>query len=174
MRSLSRLLLAAVPTAVLAVSAAVPMAHAAVPAQDRDFLIAAHQGNLAEIESAQPSLLGRPGVCAAIRDMGPMLITDHTRLDAAGGQVAMRDGVMLPTMPTAAQARQLRATAAMNGAQFNRSWLAMERAWHEQTLNAVRHEIAVGQSRDVQDAARTALPVVQRHLSMIQQAQQHC
>ncbi|QIS21514.1 DUF4142 domain-containing protein [Nocardia terpenica] len=154
-----------------AVGSAEPVALAG---QDQQFLMAAHQGNLAEMLSGTRAALTGQGVCEAVPRIGRMLVTDHTQLDAQGAMVAVRTGTPLPLTPTPDQTQQLLATGMKTGRDFDIAWLQMQQRFHTETLAAVRQEIAGGASDEVQTLARQAEPVVLQHLSAVQEALTVC
>jgi putative membrane protein len=67
-------------------------------AQDRAFLVAAHQSNLAEIQAGQ--VAQQKATTDVVREHGQIFIRDHTRLDASLRQKAQALGVSLPSQPS--------------------------------------------------------------------------
>ncbi|WP_078591737.1 DUF4142 domain-containing protein [Streptomyces megasporus] len=134
--------------------------------QDSTFLKAAHQGNLAEIAAGQDAL--RNARTACVRNVGSILIRDHTRLDAQGKAQADKFGVSLPTAPDPEQQRQLADVRAKAGTDaYDRAWLRVQAASHEKTLALIDQEIRAGQNPEVKAVARAARPVVAMHLEMV-------
>ncbi|PPJ14212.1 DUF305 domain-containing protein [Nocardia nova] len=152
-----------------AVGAAQP---AALSAQDSDFLVAVHQGNMTEMLSGAGA--AAMGTCQQVRDLGPILVADHTRLEAMGAAVAIPNGVALPLMPTADQSQQMRDTAMKTGRDYDLAWLHMQEGFHVQTLQAGATETAQGSSPQVTALVQNAAPVVQHHLDMIRDALAVC
>ncbi len=150
------------------VAAAGALALAAGPAaaapsqQDQEWLVAAHQSNLAEIAAGQAAL--QQATTPAVREHGQMLIDDHTRLDAALTPVAQQLGVTLPGEPSEAQQQALAAVTAQQGAAFDRAWVESQIAGHRATLAAGQQELAAGTEQAVKDLAAASAPVVQGHL----------
>jgi putative membrane protein len=147
----------AAPTAV--------QAQSPVTQQDRDFLVAAHQSNLAEIAAGNTAQ--SKGASATVRDLGARMVADHTKLDAALAPVAAQLGVALPGTPNAEQQNQLAQVSAKSGQAFDAAWLAAMIAGHRQTLAAIQTELSNGSSEQVKQVAQTAQPVVQDHLNML-------
>ena len=155
--------------AMFTVSSAMQARAAVAPsAQDRAFLRAAHQSNLAEIAAGKAAL--RAATTDMVRRHGQQVLADHTRLDADLKTVAQRLGVSLPAEPGVAQTRQLAAVSARSGAAFDSAWIAQQIAGHEAARAAVEAEIAEGSDADVMTLARDAEPVVRTHLSMLRVA----
>lgn len=153
---------AAVVAALAGLALAASPAAAAPNAQDQQFLVAAHQANLAEIASGQAAVAeaATPGV----REMGQQLVTDHQALDAQLTAVAQQLGVALPGTPTPEQQAALAEVQAQDGQDFDTAWLYLQIRSHRQTLALGEQELAGGAEQAVKDLATAAAPVVQRHL----------
>jgi putative membrane protein len=141
---------------------AVPGAQAAPSAQDQAWMTAAHQGNLAEIAAGQAAVA--QASTDTVRELGQMLITDHTTLDANLTAAATELGITLPTAPSPEQQAELNAVAAKSGAAFDSAWVESQIAAHRATLAAGETELATGSEQQVKDLAAAAAPVVQHHL----------
>jgi putative membrane protein len=141
---------------------------AAPNAQDRAFLIAAHQSNLAEIQAGQ--VAQQKATTSVVREHGQIFIRDHTRLDASLKQKAQALGVTLPGQPNAAQRAQLAAVSAKSGAAFDSAWLTQQLASHRATLALGNTELAQGSDPNAKAVATASAPVVKAHLAMLEQA----
>jgi putative membrane protein len=130
--------------------------------QDREFLVAAHQGNLAEIAAGQAAQ--QKATTDTVRALGQMLITDHQTLDAQVVATAQQLGVTLPGEPSPAQQAELARVAANTGQAFDNAWIASQIAAHRQTLALGERELANGAEPTVKALATAAAPVVQHHL----------
>jgi putative membrane protein len=134
--------------------------------QDQTFLRKAHQSNLAEIQAGR--LAQRKAASASVRDMGARLVRDHTRLDSRLRPVADQLGVNLPDRPNAMQRQVAAQLAARSGAAFDRAWVAAMLVGHRQALADGQAELRSGSSDRVRSLARSAAPVIQGHLTMLQ------
>jgi putative membrane protein len=159
--------LALVPAAVLGivVLAGAP-ALAAVSGQDTTWMQAAHQGNLAEIAAGRAAQQSATG--AQVKQLGAMFVQDHTRLDAQLTQAAQRLGVQLPPAPTPQQQQQLAAVQQKTGQAFDAAWISTQIAAHVTTIAATQRELQGGSDATVLGLARAATPVVQQHLTELQ------
>jgi putative membrane protein len=140
-----------------------------VSEQDRRFLRQAHQGNLAEIAAGE--LARTRGQAEVVRSLGAVLVTDHTRLDAAVRETAERLGVSLPTEPTPQGRAMLARLRALSGSAFDRAWIAGMIEGHRMSLRRGQRELREGTSGEVKQLVRTATPVVQEHLDRLLAAQ---
>lgn len=161
----------AVGTAGAQQAAAEPVAMAQ---QDQSFLVAVHQGNLAEMISGARAAVTGQGACEQVRRIGPMLVADHTRMDSMVVTASVRHGIVLPLSPDSAAAQRMLSTGRKTGSDFDRSWLLMQRDFHQQALTAIVQELSHGTSADITAMAAEAQPIVQQHLSMVQDALTHC
>ncbi|WP_345373852.1 DUF4142 domain-containing protein, partial [Promicromonospora umidemergens] len=133
--------------------------------QDQDWLVAAHQGNLAEIAAGEAAV--EMATTEAVRTHGQMLIDDHKKLDADLMAVAEELGVTLPSMPTEEQQATLKSVSAQSGEAFDMAWVESQITAHRHTLSMGEEELAQGTEQAVMDLADTAAPVVQKHLDTL-------
>ncbi len=143
---------------------AVLPAQAAPSQQDQNWLVTAHQGNLAEIAAGQAAL--QQSSNAEVRDLGQMIIDDHQRLDADVTAAAGQLGVTLPGTPNATQQAELAQVSGLTGEEFDRAWIAWQITAHRQALAAGEQEVASGSDPAVTALAAAAAPVIQSHLDM--------
>ncbi|MFP3712291.1 DUF4142 domain-containing protein [Puerhibacterium sp. TATVAM-FAB25] len=133
--------------------------------QDQDWMVFAHQSNLAEIAAGQAAL--EQATTDAVREHGQMLIDDHTKLDADLTAAAEELGVELPSEPTEEQQQILASVTAQSGEAFDRAWVEAQITSHRQTLAAGERELAEGSEQAAKDLASASAPVVQMHLDAL-------
>ncbi|WP_433499067.1 DUF4142 domain-containing protein [Sphaerimonospora sp. CA-214678] len=163
--------LAILPTIAAATFATAAAGFAAAPPdlneQDREFVTALHQGNLAEIQAGK--VAERQAHSEEVREMGETLIRDHRKLDGKVKQVAGAVGVSLPGGPGAKQQAELERISAKSGAEFDRAWVEAEIAEHRQDLAAGAKQLSEGSSEQVKQLARDAEPIVREHLEDLEE-----
>jgi putative membrane protein len=137
-----------------------------VSEQDRAFLVAAHQSNLAEIAAGEAAQ--QQATTDMVRQHGARFIADHTRLDADLTAVAGELAVELPDAPTAEQQAQLDQVKAQPGAAFDSAWTAQQITAHELSAANGEKELAEGTNDRVKALASAAAPVIASHLAMLQ------
>jgi predicted outer membrane protein len=141
-----------------------PAAHAATTelnAQDRTYLQDVHQANLAEV--AAGNLAESNGSSQQVKDLGAMMVTDHTKLDAALGQVATAVKVSLPAAPTADQQAMQAKLANTPAGEFDATYISAQIAGHAQVMRLGAMEAAAGADATVKKAAAAAAPIVAEH-----------
>lgn len=141
---------------------------AAPNAQDRAWLVAAHQSNLTEIAAGKAAQA--KATTQVVKEHGELFIRDHTRLDANLTRVAQQLNVDLPSTPNAKQQSTLASVSAKSGAAFDAAWLTSQVAGHREAKAAGAKELAAGGDATVKNLASAAAPVVQSHLSMLETA----
>ncbi|PZG09062.1 DUF4142 domain-containing protein [Nonomuraea aridisoli] len=135
--------------------------------QDRTFLVQAHQANLAEIQAGKAA---GEAVTDEVRELGAMLVRDHTTLDRAVEREADQAGVDLPDAPNPQQRAALAQVKAKSGEDFDQAWVASQITGHRQTLAAIDEQLRDGASAEVKKVASDARPVVQMHLDTLLRA----
>lgn len=133
--------------------------------QDRSWLTAAHQTNLAEIQSGD--LAAKKGDSGAVRDAGHVFAEDHGRLDAKLMPVAERLGVDLPRQPNAGQRHEASGFKRESGSKFDHTWIHDETQGHEKAISMTEKEIRDGSDVQVKQLAGSALPVLKKHLQTL-------
>jgi putative membrane protein len=143
--------------------------HPQTSSQDRSWLIAAHQTNLAEIKAGD--LAAEKGHEADVRAAGRMLTQDHAKLDAKLRPVAKQLGVKLPAKPNAEQRDEMRKFKSSSGVDFDRTWTHDEADGHVKAIELTEREIQHGTLPQVKHLAQSALPVLKKHLHLLKQTQ---
>ncbi|ONI74061.1 hypothetical protein BWI15_11850 [Kribbella sp. ALI-6-A] len=139
-------------------------AHAAAGAlseQDRVFLRGAHQSNLAEIATGK--LAQSKGSSAEVKELGALLIADHTKLDASLRKVAAAANVSLPQQPNAEQRALQAKLQAASGDEFDAMFVAGQLEGHAKAMALGEKEISAGSEPAVVNAAKASAPVIASH-----------
>ncbi len=136
--------------------------------QDRRWIGQAHTADMAEIDSGQLAALD--GTTPAVRSVGTVLSRDHTASDAALVKLAGRLKVALPTSQTVRQTEDYDRLANETGRLFDYDFIGTMLAAHQSMISATRWEISHGSSPDVTRLARQALPILLKHLKLLQAA----
>src|SRR5687768_7831947 len=154
-RSVVRL---AVASALAAAGAtlATPALATQTSAQDETWLVAAHQSNLAEIAAGRDAQ--QNAVSGDVKELGEMLVADHTTLDRSVTALAQKYDVTLPSAPNAQQRAALAEVRQRSGEAYDAAWVRTQLDGHLKTRAATRVELARGDAADVQAAARASTP----------------
>ena len=166
--SLVRRLTLAVGALFAALTLLAAPALAAPSKQDTAWMVAAHQGNLAEIAAGKAAQ--EQAATEDVKRLGAMFIKMHTALDADLTAAAGKLGVSLPGAPTPKQKAELAAVAAHDGKAFDTAWIAQQLAAHQMSKANGQKEIANGDDATVVKLAKASAPVIQQHLDELAMA----
>jgi putative membrane protein len=136
---------------------------------DRAWLAAAHQANLAEVEVGE--LAKKKGGSAAVRAAGAMLVTDHIASDTQVTRAAKSLKLPLPSAAAPADAAAASRLGDEAGAQFDHDFVATMMAGHQKLIAETQTEINQASTPQVKSLAQSTLPVLRKHLTMLQQAE---
>jgi putative membrane protein len=176
MSRLARLLPALIlTTALLLAPSAAPALAASSPsdsasarryAADRHWLKATIQTDRAEIAAGR--LAQQKGTTPAVRDMGAMLVADHTKHLARITRVARRLHQSVPPLRSPVQRWQALVLGGLTGTTFDAAWSSAQVADHQQAISDTQDEIASGSHTLLRAEAQALLPTLQKHLRAAQ------
>ena len=135
---------------------------------DRAWLAAAHQANLAEIQVGE--LAKKKGGSAAVRAAGAMLVTDHVASDTQVTRVAKSLRLTLPSSAAPADAAAASRLGDEAGAQFDHDFVSTMMTGHRKLIGETQTEISRGSTPQIKSLAQSTLPVLRKHLTMLQKA----
>jgi predicted outer membrane protein len=133
---------------------------------DRAWLKHVAQADLAEI--ATGTLAQQKGTSQGVKDLGAMLVADHTKHLQQVQALAGRFGATVPTAPSPSQQWEAAVLATFSGTAFDQQWTAAQIADHLTNIDQTQDEIADGCNRDVRALANMTLPTLQAHLAAAQ------
>jgi len=140
--------------------------HARAFAADRLWLKHIAQSDLAEI--ATGTLAQQKGTSQGVKDLGAMLVADHTKHLAQVRALADRFGLALPDAPNPIQQWQAGVLASLSGAAFDSAWISAQIADHQTAIDETNDELAYGRQPFVRALANATLPVITMHLQEAQ------
>ena len=136
---------------------------------DRNYLVQAAYGNLAEIDAGQ--LATTKGNKDSVKMYGTMMIAEHTKANASLDSLAKIKGVTLPTTVDAEHAALKTRLTGYTGRTFDTAYVNAQVKDHAKTVTLFQSEIAGGQNQDVKNFANKLLPAIQMHLTHAQTLQ---
>jgi putative membrane protein len=158
---------ATVVVAILVASAG-PAVAAAPSEQDTTFLRAAHQSNLAEIQTGRQAQ--QKATSQLVKDAGARFVADHTRLDEALQRVATALNVELPEAPNEEQRAAAARLTSASSEEYDALWLSIQMTQHMKAMANGQKEIADGSDPTVKKAAQDAAPVIASHHDLLEAA----
>ena len=155
----------AVALAGVALAAPASAAGTSTSAGDENWLVAAHQTNLAEMAAGRDA--SRYANDRGVRGFAEDLVTEHAALDQKIIELAKKYDVFLPKTPTTAQSRALAALQGKEGEAYDTAWVKARTASHRQAQALNQREIDTGNAADVRTAARDTRATEQDHLESL-------
>jgi putative membrane protein len=138
----------------------------AMSTADKDFIMKAYQGGMAEIELG--NLAQQRGAAQDVKDYGKKLVDDHTKLNNELKDIASKEGITLPTDVSASQRRTIDRLSKLSGSQFDRAFLSDSTREHRMDIGEFQKEANSGQDPALKSFASSAVPTLQDHLSTAQ------
>lgn len=154
----------------MATNDAVPpsAAPAPTPTDAQAFMAAAGASDAFEIKSAQMAL--EKSSNESVKNFAQMMITDHTKTTQGVKDAAKKAGLTAPEPAiTADQQQMLDALAPLQGNAFDVQYAEQQLPAHQQALLLLTNYAANGDTPALQDAAKTAVPIVERHIATLKQ-----
>jgi putative membrane protein len=132
---------------------------------DNDFAMQAAEGGMTEVKAGE--LAVKQGTAAAVKSLGKMMVTDHTKANNELKKIAAKNNIVLPTAIPADKQQKLDAIAALKGADFDKAFVDMMEEGHTNTIALFMTEASKGTNADLKAFADKTLPVLNHHMEMV-------
>lgn len=132
-----------------------------VPERDDAFMKAAAQSDMAEIAMAELAL--ERGTSDAVKHYAEHMVSDHSGAAVKNKMMAQHRRVILPMTPNEEQQATLAKLEGLQGAEFDRAYIAANVEAHAKALQLFRDQAAYGHDVDVRDYAAMLLPKLHQH-----------
>jgi putative membrane protein len=132
--------------------------------EDRAFMTKAMQDGMKEVHMGQ--MAAEKGQSDEVRKLGRRIAEDHTKANNQLMAIAAKRGVKLDTR------HKMQKMSKRDMENFDQAWLAMMVSDHQQDIAAFQRQAQQGTDPELRKFAKSTLPVLQKHLKMVQQAQQ--
>ncbi|MHC5599919.1 MAG: DUF4142 domain-containing protein [Nostoc sp.] len=133
---------------------------------DRQFIRAAAQDGLAEVQLGQ--LASQKGASTAVKQFGQRMVQDHTLVNNELKQLATQKGVTLPTSIGSKNQQVQQRLSKASGTTFDRQYINVMLQAHKKDISAFQNEAQQGKDSDLKAFAAQALPTLQDHLQHAQ------
>ena len=135
-----------------------------ITAADRTFMTEATTSNLHEIAMGKMGV--KQGQSAEVKRLGKMMVTDHTTANSQLSGMAQRLGVRLDTKAPGMHKME-------SGPNFDQQWLSEMVQGHKRAIAMFQAQARKGSSPELQGYATVNLPILQKHLKAVQEAQKN-
>jgi putative membrane protein len=141
-----------------------PMQNMKVATVDKDFMMKAAEGGMAEVMESQLALTHATN--DDVKSFAQRMVDDHTKANNELKDLAAKKGVTLPTTPNAKQRAEQDRLSKLNGADFDREYMRNQVKAHNETIALFEKEARSGKDQDVKTWAEQTLPTLREHLRM--------
>jgi len=145
-----------------------PQAAKSNSSADRQFVMEAAMGGLAEVALGQ--LATEKAESDQVKQFGQRMVTDHGKANDELKTLAQNKGMTLPANVDAKHKATQDRLSKLSGAAFDRAYMQDMLADHRKDVNDFRKESQSGKDPDVKAWAAKTLPTLEEHLQMAQSA----
>jgi putative membrane protein len=139
-------------------------AAAPVSDSDKDFLIKAYQGNLAEVKLGQ--LAKKSGQSADVKSFADKMVQDHSKAVDQIKTLAAKKNVSLPIDISADEQKTYDDLAKLSGAEFDKAYMDEMVKDHDQDVREVQSAANTVKDKDIRNLASEMLPTMKNHQNM--------
>jgi len=135
---------------------------ASLTTSDRQFVKAAAEGGMAEVELGK--LAEENGGTSEVKDFGKRMVTDHTKINDQLKELAGKEDVTLPQQLNAKDKMTKESLSKLSGTAFDKAYMKDMVKDHTADVSEFRKESTAAHSAAVKDFASDALPTLESHL----------
>ncbi|MES3018688.1 MAG: DUF4142 domain-containing protein [Bacteroidota bacterium] len=132
-----------------------------VKEDDSDFMIAAANGGMMEVEAGKLSQTN--AASADVKGFGQRMIADHTKAGEELKALAAGKNVILPSVPGEDEQKHLNDMTNMKGADFDKHYVDMMVNDHDKTVSLFEDAAGHAKDADVKAWAAKTLPTLKEH-----------
>lgn len=132
---------------------------------DNDFAMLAADGGMEEVQAGQMAV--KMGASQAVKDLGKMMVQDHTKANNELKALASKNNITLPAEPSAETKQKLATLQSKSGAEFDKAYVMMMEEGHNKTIANFMAEVSKGSNQDLKGFAQKTLPTLNHHLEMV-------
>jgi putative membrane protein len=136
---------------------------------DEDFVKTTGQSGMVEVELAK--LAQQKGQNAAVKDLAQRLEKDHTQANQQLQKIASEKTIQIDSQPSKDQAALKAKLEKLEGAAFDKAFVAAMIANHRKNITAFERCAKSGADADIKAFASSTLPTLREHLKMAEDAQ---
>jgi len=137
-----------------------------VAGPDRQFMMKAAQGGIAEVKLGQ--LASKKAAMPEVKQFGQHMVQDHTQANQELKELAASKGVKLPKDVGPEHKKAASGLMRLSGAAFDRKYMGTMVEDHVKTVALFQKEAQNGKDAETKAWAAQKLPALQEHLRMAQ------
>jgi len=152
---------------VLALYMMIALPAAAAKKSDQDFVNAAAQAGIAEVEASKLAL--DKSKDEAVRKFAQRMVDDHTKANEKLKAIAQSKNLKVATWPSKKQQKKIDSLRKVSGGEFDERYAEFFGVpAHKEAINLFEREAKSGNDKDLRQFAQDTLPTLREHLQMAQ------
>ena len=132
---------------------------------DRKFIMQAAKDGMREVHMGQMAM--QQGQSDAVKKLGKTIMSDHTKANQELMKVATKNRIAPDTR------HSMDKMSKKDMANFDQAWLAMMVKDHQKDIAMYQKQMQQGSDPELKKYVQKTLPVLQKHLKLVQAAQQN-
>ncbi|HTH16728.1 MAG TPA: DUF4142 domain-containing protein [Magnetospirillum sp.] len=137
--------------------------------QDRNFVEDAQAGGIMEVQLGQ--LASERAQSQDVKDFGSHMVTDHSKVNQQLDTITNKMGMSPPNELPREQRRQVDKLSKLNGAEFDRAYIATMVDDHKKDIGAFRKQADKGENAELKNFAQATTPTLEQHLQAAEDIQ---
>lgn len=137
--------------------------------KDADFAVKAADGGMLEVQLGE--LAQSKGMSQAVKDLGKMMVEDHTKANEELKALAQTKNISLPTTLSEDCQKKYDDIASKNGKDFDKAFTDHMVKDHKKDVDAFKKEADKGEDPDLKSWAAGKVPTLEHHLDMAKSAE---
>jgi putative membrane protein len=137
--------------------------------QDRNFAEHAMAGGMAEVQMGK--LAEQHAQSEAVKSFGQRMVSDHSQANQKLSDATAGLGLSPPKDLPRDQRRNIDKLSKLNGAEFDRAYMATMIDEHKKDLSEFRKQAEKGDNATLKDLAQQTVPTLEQHLQLAEDTQ---
>jgi len=139
---------------------------------DKDVEWATEIADASLLEVKLGELAQTKGSSPQVKELGKMMVTDHSKANEELTSLASQKNISLPNMLSDKSQQKFDKLATKTGTDFDKEYSSAMVEGHKDVLSKFKKESEDGKDADLRSWAEGKLPVLQHHLSMSEQTEE--
>jgi putative membrane protein len=150
-------------------TSAVHPVHMADLKPDADFAVAAADGGMLEVALGKMAM--KKGSSSAVRKLGALMVTDHSKANLELNALADEKHIAIPATMSEKCQKAINDLEQKNANNFNKDYVDLMIKDHKDDIDEFKKEAEKGNDTRISGWAKNKIPVLEHHLMMAEEAQ---
>ncbi len=139
---------------------------------DEEFVLAAAEGGLFEVKLGE--LAVKKGSSPEIRELGQMMVDDHSKVNQELAALAQKKNIVLPTELGDEKKALYDELEKKQGRDFDKAYADLMVKDHKKDIEKFEKEANKGEDAELKNFASDKLPTLRHHLQMAKDTKEQC